>query len=41
MSEEKKSSGPKVYFPQNKVEAQAMIRSIDNLLPLEDREPEV
>lgn len=38
MSDEKKSSGPKVYFPQNKMEAEAMIRSINNHLDPEDRD---
>jgi hypothetical protein len=37
---EKKNPGPKVYFPQNKTEAQAMIRSINNHLDPEDRDPE-
>lgn len=35
MSEEK-SKGPKVYFPQNKTEAEAMIRSIDDRMEFEE-----
>jgi len=35
MSEKKKSSGPKVYFPQNSVEAAAMTRSIEGILEYE------
>lgn len=38
MADEKKSSGPKVYFPQNKMEAEAMIRSIEGHLDPEDRD---
>lgn len=37
MSEEKekKNPGPKVYFPQNSIEAQAMIRSIEGIMEYE------
>lgn len=36
MSEEKKESKLKVYFPQNSVEAQAMARSIEGILEYEE-----